>query len=141
MNFDFRQQPIKIDVYKRQLPIGDLYMAGRSSVETFKKLEINTIGDLAGTDPDLIALHLKSHGRMLWEFANGRGAEVVQAEPEEAKGIGNSTTLKEDISDMKEVRPVFEELADSVGTVSYTHLSTSPPEVSISGRNRKSILS
>ena len=97
------------------LPIGDLYMAGRSSVETFKKLEINTIGDLAGTDPDLIALHLKSHGRMLWEFANGRGAEVVQAEPEEAKGIGNSTTLKEDISDMKEVRPVFEELADSVG--------------------------
>ena len=97
------------------LPIGDLYMAGRSSVETLKKLEINTIGDLAGTDPDLIALHLKSHGRMLWEFANGRGAEVVQAEPEEAKGIGNSTTLKEDISDMKEVRPVFEELADSVG--------------------------
>lgn len=26
------------------LPIGELYMAGRSSVETLKKLEINTIG-------------------------------------------------------------------------------------------------
>ena len=98
------------------LPIGELYMAGRSSVEALRKLEINTIGDLARMDPDLIALHLKSHGRMLWEFANGRGAEVVQAEPEEAKGIGNSTTLREDISDIKAVRPVFEELAKSVGS-------------------------
>ena len=33
------------------LPIGELFMAGRSSVETMKKLEIYTIGDLANTDP------------------------------------------------------------------------------------------
>ena len=46
-------------------------MAGRSSVETMKKLEIYTIGDLANTDPAILELHLKSHGRKLWEFANG----------------------------------------------------------------------
>ena len=62
------------------LPIGDLYMAGRSSVEVLKKLEINTIGDLAQADPKLIMLHLKSHGKMLWEFANGIGRDVVQSE-------------------------------------------------------------
>ena len=97
------------------LPIADLYMAGRSSVETLKKLEIETIGDLAQADPDLIVLHLKSHGKMLWEFANGRGRDVVQAEPEEAKVIGNSTTLREDAATEEEVCAVFEELAQSVG--------------------------
>ena len=97
------------------LPIGELYMAGRSSVEVLKKLEINTIGDLARSDPELISLHLKSHGRMLWEFANGIGASAVQAEPEEAKGIGNSTTLREDVATYEDVCPVFEELAESVG--------------------------
>ena len=53
------------------LPVGELYMAGKSSVEILKKLEIHTIGDLAQTDPALLELHLNSHGRTLWEFANG----------------------------------------------------------------------
>ena len=98
------------------LPIGELYMAGRSSVEVLKKLEINTIGDLAQADLKLIMLHLKSHGKMLWEFANGIGTSVVQSEPDEAKGIGNSTTLSEDAATMEEIRPVFERLAQSVGS-------------------------
>ena len=69
------------------LPIGELYMAGRSSVETLKKLEINTIGDLAQADLNLVTLHLKSHGKMLWEFANGIGTAEVQSEPEQAKAL------------------------------------------------------
>lgn len=97
------------------LPIGELYMAGRSSVETLKKLEINTIGALAQADPDLIVLHLKSHGKMLWEFANGIGTAEVQSEPEQAKGIGNSTTLSEDAVSAEEAETVFRELAASVG--------------------------
>ena len=97
------------------LPIGELYMAGRSSVDVLKKLEINTIGDLAQADPRLVTLHLKSHGRMLWEFANGIGTDVIQAEPEQAKGIGNSTTLSEDAVTYEEACAVFRELADSVG--------------------------
>lgn len=97
------------------LPIGELYMAGKSSVEVLKKLEINTIGNLAQADLKLITLHLKSHGKMLWEFANGIGTSVVQSEPDEAKGIGNSTTLSEDAATIEEVIPVFERLAQSVG--------------------------
>ena len=100
--------PEEIKAKMWPLPIGELYMAGRSSVETLKKLEINTIGDLAQADPELIVLHLKSHGKMLWEFANGRGRDVVQAEPEEAKGIGNSTTLRADAETEEEVYSVFE---------------------------------
>ena len=91
------------------LPVSELYMAGRSSVEILKKLEINTIGDLARSEEALIELHLKSHGRMLWEFANGIGDDQVQSVPDEAKGIGNSTTLAED------AEKVLKNLAESVG--------------------------
>lgn len=67
------------------LPIGELFMAGRSSVETMKKLEIYTIGDLANTDPAILELHLKSHGRKLWEFANGLDDSEVESVRAEAK--------------------------------------------------------
>lgn len=96
------------------LPVGELFMAGRSSVETLNKLEIYTIGDLANADLNMIMLHLKSHGRMLWEFANGIGSETVHTEQAEAKGIGNSTTLAEDASTYEEVQKVLWGLAESV---------------------------
>lgn len=106
--------PEEIEEKMWPLPIGDLYMAGRSSVEALRKLEINTIGDLAKSDVNLIVLHLKSHGKTLWEFANGIGDSVVQTETAEAKGVGNSTTLKNDAQTYEEVQAVFVGLADSV---------------------------
>ncbi len=105
----------EIPVKMWPLPVGELFMAGRSSVEVLKKLEINTIGDLANTDLSLIELHLKSHGKMLWEFANGVDRSTVHWEQAEAKGIGNSTTLAEDAATYEEVKTVFAGLAESVG--------------------------
>lgn len=107
--------PQEIRVKMWPLPIGDLFMAGRASVEALKKLEIHTIGDLAQSDVELITSHLKSHGKMLWEFANGIDTSVVQSEQAEAKGIGNSTTLSEDVKTYEEVQEVFQRLAASVG--------------------------
>ena len=97
------------------LPIIELYMAGRSSVETLKKLEIHTIGDLAHTDPVILELHLKSHGRKLWEFANGIDHSQVETEKAEAKGIGNSITLPRDVITEEAAKAVLKELAASVG--------------------------
>lgn len=97
------------------LPVSDLYMAGRSSVEVLKKLEIRTIGELAKTDPKLLELHLKSHGRTLWEFANGRGEQKVIRERAESKGIGNSTTLPKDAETEEEAKEVLLSLAETVG--------------------------
>lgn len=106
--------PEEIQIKMWPLPIGDLYMAGRSSVETLKKLEIQTIGDLAQTPVEILELHLKSHGRKLWEFANGIGDSEVETEPGEAKGIGNSTTLPKDVESEEEAKPVLKKLAESV---------------------------
>lgn len=107
--------PEEIAVKMWPLPLSELYMAGRSSVEALKKLEIYTIGDLAQMDPRLLELHLKSHGRTLWEFANGIDRSGVEAEQAEAKGIGNSITLARDAVTAEEAGEVFLKLAGSVG--------------------------
>lgn len=107
--------PQEIKVKMWPLPVSELYMAGRSSVEVLQKLEIHTIGELAVMDPRLLELHLKSHGRKLWEFANGVGNDVVESEHGEAKGIGNSTTLSRDAVTKEEASAVLRKLASSVG--------------------------
>lgn len=107
--------PKEIPVKMWPLPISELYMAGRSSVEVLNKLEIRTIGELAKTDPNLLELHLKSHGRTLWEFANGIDHEKVRRGHVENKGIGNSTTLAKDAVTEEEAKKVLLWLAESVG--------------------------
>lgn len=105
----------EIQVKMWPLPVGDLYMAGKSTVKTLEKLEIRTIGDLATSDVRIVELHLKSHGRKLWELANGMDDSVVELEKAEAKGIGNSTTLPKDLETEAEAKEVLLQLAQSVG--------------------------
>ena len=107
--------PEEVQVKMWPLPVRELYMAGRSSVETLEKLDIRTIGDLACTDLKILELHLKSHGRKLWEFANGIDHSEVAREKAEAKGIGNSTTLPRDARTQVEAEAVLKALAGSVG--------------------------
>jgi len=107
--------PEEVPVKMWPLPVSDLYMAGRSSVEVLQKLEIRTIGELAKADPDLLELHLKSHGRTLWEFANGNAGSKVIRERVESKGIGNSTTLPQDATTEEEAKKVLLWLAETVG--------------------------
>lgn len=97
------------------LPVSSLFMAGHSSVAVLKKLEINTIGDLAQTDPQILSLHLKSHGKMLWEYANGIDNSPLESEPAQAKGIGNSTTLSHDLQTAQEAYPILHQLSCKVG--------------------------
>ncbi len=107
--------PEEIPAKMWPLPVSELYMAGRSSVEVLHKLEIRTIGELAKADPELLEIHLKSHGRTLWEFANGNAGSKVIRERVENKGIGNSTTLPKDATTYEEAKEVFLWLAQTVG--------------------------
>ncbi|MEY8523156.1 DNA polymerase IV [Lachnospiraceae bacterium 38-10] len=98
------------------LPLSSLFMCGRSSVDALHNLGILTIGDLAKADPGIIVPHLKSHGKMLWEYANGIDDSTVAPIPSEAKGIGNSTTLSKDALTMTDIRKCLLSLSESVGS-------------------------
>ena len=107
--------PEEIPLKMWPLPVSELYMAGKASVEVLHKLEIRTIGELAKADPKLLELHLKSHGRTLWEFANGKAGDKIIRERVESKGIGNSTTLAKDAESEEEAKKVLLWLSESVG--------------------------
>ena len=123
MASDFKKPNLVHTLFKSEikekmwpLPIFSLYMCGKSSVDALRKLEILTIGDLANADPEIIFAHLKSHGKQLWEYANGIDDSMVVTEPEQQKGIGNSTTLSKDAETRADaLRPLLA-LADSVGS-------------------------
>lgn len=96
------------------LPVSELFMCGRSSVETLHKLGITTIGELACADLSILESHLKSHGRTLYQYANGQDDSTVFSEPAKMKGIGNSTTLSADVTSPAEAHKVLLGLAESV---------------------------
>ena len=97
------------------LPVSSLFMCGRSSAETLRKLGIVTIGELANASPSILEAHLKSHGITLWKYANGEDFSEVIPEPSKAKGIGNSTTLSTDVTTREDACKVLLALAESVG--------------------------
>lgn len=122
MASDFKKPDLVHTLFKSEiqtkmwyLPVSSLYMCGKSSVEALRKLEILTIGDLAQADPLILQAHLKSHGKQLWEYANGIDDSPVITEPEQQKGVGNSTTLSKDAATREEALRTLLSLADSVG--------------------------
>lgn len=96
------------------LPVSSLLMCGKSSQQVLRKLGIQTIGQLATTDLSLLTTHLKTHGKLLWEYANGIDTSKVDPIPAQAKGIGNSTTMSQDATTLEEMKPVIMMLCESV---------------------------
>lgn len=122
MASDFKKPNLVHTLYKREiqeklwpLPISSLFMCGGSSVEALHKLGITTIGELATSDIEIIKAHLKSHGQTLWEYANGIDNSSVGAQPVKMKGIGNSTTLSQDVVTKEAAYTTLLSLAESVG--------------------------
>lgn len=103
------------------LPVHKLFMVGKSSASVLEKLEIRTIGDLAHADPKILESHLKSHGRKIWEFANGIDDSPVQTQESELKGIGNSTTLPKDAVTAKDAKQTLKALCRQVSQRLKSH--------------------
>lgn len=97
------------------LPVRELFMVGSASEKKLKSLNINTIGDLAKYDPSLLKYKLKSYGNLIWQYANGLDESIVRSGSNLImKGIGNSTTIKFDVTDHKTAHKALLSLTESV---------------------------
>lgn len=98
-----------------QLPVEELFMVGRASAAKLHKFNINTIGELAKTDLSFLISKLHSHGKLIYEYANGiDNSEVRKSNYLEVKGIGNSTTIAYDVETMEQALKVLLSLTESV---------------------------
>lgn len=98
------------------LEVERLFFVGRATSKKLRKLGIRTIGELAHADPHLLKAHMKKHGEVVWQFANGMDVSVVEAQPPANKGYGNSTTIAFDVTDASTAKLVLLALAETVGT-------------------------
>lgn len=98
------------------LPVSELFMVGHSSADRLLQLGIRTIGELAGCSPEFLQQHFKSHGKLMWEYANGIDDSPLNSISHELKGIGNSTTLSADALTAAEAKKVLLRLAEQVAS-------------------------
>ena len=96
------------------LPVSDLLMLGRKTIPKLYNMRIKTIGQLANTDKELLTKKFGKHGTMIWEYANGIDNSEVHYQFEKPKGIGNSTTLPVDVSEISKLEEVLLALAEQV---------------------------
>lgn len=96
------------------LPVSELFMLGKKTVPKLYNLQIKTIGDLATADKKMLEKKFGKHGIMMWEYANGIDDSEVKYQKENPKGIGNSITLPQNISDIKKLEEILLALTEQV---------------------------
>ncbi|NTV89693.1 MAG: DNA polymerase IV [Clostridiales bacterium] len=98
------------------LPAQAMYGIGKQSAALLSKIGVNTIGDIAASNIDFLTKYLGKMGFEIYMHANGRDdSEVSVHYGSEMKSIGHSTTLSEDVSDLKTAGIVLMDLADDIG--------------------------
>lgn len=108
--------PEEMETKMWKLPVSELFFVGKATEKKLKVLGIRTIGELANTDPDILKYHLKKHGEIIWNFANGIDVSLVENEPAENKGYGNSTTIAFDVTDETTAKMILLSLTETVAS-------------------------
>jgi DNA polymerase-4 len=98
------------------LPVGSLFGIGRASNERLKKLQINTIKDLADSDITFLSRYFKNQAPVIKSWANGIESSVVQDRYNSNKGIGNEITLTNNLSNIPELEKHLFMLSNKVAS-------------------------
>lgn len=107
--------PDEIQTKLWPLPIENLFYVGKSTSKKLRFLGIKTIGELAGSDPEIIKAHFKKHGEVIWNYANGIDTDILKDHPDPNKGYGNSITTHFDITDSDTALKIILSLCETVG--------------------------
>ncbi|NLW79829.1 MAG: DNA polymerase IV [Ruminococcaceae bacterium] len=98
------------------LPVAAMLFVGKKSRQTLESMGINTIGDLATADENLLAQVLGKQGPQLWHYARGEDTApvAVAGQHEPVKSVGNGMTFRRDLLGYQDVRVAVGALADEV---------------------------
>lgn len=96
------------------LPVEDLFYVGKSTKDKLHAMGINTIGELANIDKNILISNLKSHGELIWNIANGNDISNIHSKTDKNKGYGNSTTVAVDITENESALMVLLSLCETV---------------------------
>lgn len=96
------------------LPIEELFFVGRKSSRKLRNMGIETIGELANMDVDIVRRKLKSYGEVIHNHANGREGYVFLNTKIKNKSVGNSTTTPFDICDYNTADTLILSLCETV---------------------------
>lgn len=99
------------------LPASDLLFVGRATAAKFNKYGINTIGDIAATDPEFLRRLLGVNGLQLWKYAAGKDDTPVMHKDfvSPIKSVGHGITCTADLENEDEVWKVMLELSQDIG--------------------------
>jgi len=107
------------------LDVSELFMIGVKSSEKLKKLNINTIYELAHTDRYFLETKFKKMGSLMWKYANGIDDSKVEHLYESPKSISNSTVLPYDYKDISKLYEVLQMLTNqTVKRLQNVHMYT-----------------
>ena len=96
------------------LKVSELLMVGRKSLPKLEKMGIKTIGDLANYNKEILYKTLGKFGKTIWEYANGIDNSPVNYIEEKPKGIGNSITVPQDLTNINEINKILLNLTEQV---------------------------
>ena len=96
------------------LPASELFMLGKKTVPKLFNMQIKTIGDLAKTDVKILSKKFGKHGIQMWEYANGIDNSEVVYKKEKPKGIGNSITFPQNITNIDKLQEILLALTEQV---------------------------
>ncbi len=92
----------------------ELIMVGSRTQKKLAKRGIKTIGELARARPEYLQRFLKSHGLLIWNYANGIENSPVRREGLPIKGLGNSSTIPFDVEDIETANKILLSLTETV---------------------------
>ena len=97
------------------LPVGELFLVGRSSAQRLTGAGISTIGDLACAELEFVqSIVGEKFGYQVWNYANGIDSAPVVTEREDPKGYSISTTLEDNVETRESALQIIRMLSDSV---------------------------
>ncbi|MCY6957704.1 Y-family DNA polymerase [Clostridium brassicae] len=97
------------------MPIEKLFMVGKATSSKLRELNINTIGELALYDLEILQYKFKRYGILIWNYANGIDESIVGEKIEaKMKGIGNSTTIPYDVKEKDKAYEILYYLVNKV---------------------------